>query len=172
MKRQRVTPDNLDVLDRLMQLYLYDFSVYFCDEGDGFVGPDGRFDPGFPLSRYAEGSGSGHESWLARVEGRWAGFALIGHRADQHPHGGPGRAVQEFFVLPCFRRKGIGTALARQVFDDYRGFWQIAQIAANRPATAFWRTVISRYTGGRYADYTKEERGRTLVWQTFDSSTW
>jgi predicted acetyltransferase len=170
MERQRVTLDNLDVLDRLMQLYLYDFSVYFCDEQDGFVGPDGCFDPGFPLSRYA--GEADYEGWLARTDGRWAGFALIGHRADQQPHGGQGRNVDEFFILPCFRRKGIGMSLARSVFDDYRGFWQISQIEANRSATAFWRMVISAYTDGRYQEYTREERGGSIVWQTFNSGAW
>ena len=64
----RITAENLGVLERLMQLYLYDFSVYFCgDEVDGHVNEMGLFDPGFDLMRYVDNPR--YEGYLARAQG-------------------------------------------------------------------------------------------------------
>ena len=165
----RVTADNFDVLARLMQLYLYDFSVYLCDDEDeGHVDAEGQFDPGFDLTRYFRSGG--YVGYLARVDGRWAGFSLVSARSDKARPRRPGRNVDEFFVLRCFRRRGIGRAMARQTFDTYRGFWQVMEIAANEPAQAFWRAVIAEYTGGRYREFEDVGGGgQQQIWQTFDS---
>lgn len=165
----RVTAEHFDVLHRLMQLYLYDFSVYFCeDDEDGYVGEDGLFDPGIDLMRYVEQPA--YEGWLARVEGRWAGFSLVGKRADKARTPREGRNVDEFFVLRCFRRQGVGQEMARRTFDTFRGFWQVMQIDGNESATAFWRRVISAYTGGRYREFEDVGGdGQRQVWQTFDT---
>lgn len=162
---ERVTTANLDVLDRLMQLYLYDFSEMLCDEEDGSVDADGLFDPGFPLARYAVEPA--FEGYLARVDGHWAGFSLISARADQAPDGQPGHNVDEFFVLRCCRRQGVGGELARRTFDLHPGFWQVMQLGRNAAATAFWRQVIGRATAGDYQEYETVEGGMPVIWQTF-----
>jgi predicted acetyltransferase len=162
---ERITTDNLDVLDRLMQLYLYDFSEMLCDQEDGSVDDDGLFDAGFSLARYAiEPAFAGY---LARVDGHWAGFTLISARADQAPDRQHGHNIDEFFVLRCYRRQGIGTELARRTFDLYHGFWQVMQLGRNPAATDFWRHVIRQVTGGDYRDYTAIEVGMPVIWQTF-----
>lgn len=163
-----VTADTFDVLHRLMQLYLYDFSVYFCDEPDGYVDEDGLFDPGYDLTRYLYKPG--YTAYLARTGERWAGFSLISERADKSPTRGSGRNVDEFFVLRCFRRQGIGRSMAHQTFDTFRGFWQVMQIAPNTDATTFWRRAIDAYTGGRYTEFRDEgPEGEEQIWQTFDT---
>ena len=167
----RITAENLGVLERLMQLYLYDFSVYFCgDEVDGHVNDAGLFDPGFDLTRYVDNPR--YEGYLARAEGHWAGFSLVSHRADKARRQRPGRNVDEFFVLRCARRQGIGRELARRTFDTFRGFWQVMQIAENEPAIAFWRAVIGEYTGGRYREFPDVGGdGQRQLWQTFDTGS-
>jgi len=165
---------NLPVLENLMQLYLYDFSVYLCDDENEAMNERGRFDAGFPLARYAAGREGVYQykGWLARVDGLWAGFALIGTRllADAP---GPGWNVDEFFVMRCFRRQGVGGEMAHRVFGTARGYWQISEIVENTPAQAFWRAVIGAYTGGRFEDFERiNDWDETVVWQRFDSSGW
>ncbi len=166
---------HLTVLRNLMQLYLYDFSELLCEGEEGYVNEQGLFELDFDLHRYADGRG--YWGYLARVDvpqvgSRWAGFALISDQADKAPPGVGGRNVDEFFVLRCFRRRGIGRQMAERVFETYRGFWQIAEIGPNRAAQAFWRRVVERYTGGRFVEFVVEEERGPIVWQTFDSSTW
>lgn len=165
----RVTAENFNVLERLMQLYLYDFSVYFCDdEVDGRVNEAGLFDPGYNLARYVDDPR--YEGYLAQTAGRWAGFSLVSARADKARRQRPGRNVDEFFVLRCARRQGIGRELARRTLDMFRGFWQVMEIAENEPAIAFWRDVIGEYTGGRYREFPDVGGdGQRQLWQTFDS---
>lgn len=163
------TAAHLEVLRNLMQLYLYDFSEMLCGEPEGHVDERGLFDPGCEMSRYVEQAG--YNAYLLRVDDHPAGFALISDRADKSPDG-RGRNIDEFFVMRCYRRQGVGRWMAAQLFDSYRGFWQVAQIGPNRAAQAFWRKVIGRYSGGRYREFTVQERGFTIVWQVFDSSTW
>lgn len=68
------------------------------------------------------------------VDGRPAGFALV-RLTDP-------TELAEFFVLRKYRRGGIGTAAAREVIARHPGRWAVGQIAANAPATAFWRRAI------------------------------
>ncbi len=161
---------HLTVLHNLMQLYLYDFSELLCEDEEGYVNEQGLFELDFDLRRYA--GQRGYWGYLARVGERWAGFALISDQADKAPAGSSGRNMDEFFVLRCFRRRGIGRQMAERIFDTYRGFWQIGEIGSNQGAQAFWRRVIDRYTGGRFAEFIAEEEQGPIVWQTFDSSTW
>ncbi len=58
--------------------------------------------------------------------------------------------VQDFFVLAKFRRRGVGEAAARAIFDRFRGWWEVVQLARNAPAIAFWNGVVGAYTGGDY----------------------
>lgn len=52
-----------------------------------------------------------------------------------------------------YRRTGLGTWAATQLFDRYPGRWKVTQVSTNVPAQAFWRMVIERYTGGRYEEF-------------------
>jgi predicted acetyltransferase len=175
-----VTAHHSPVLENLWQFYLYDFSEFYCDEDDGHVDERGLFDPELDTGLFTRPHQPGAPrrwAYLAQVGGRWAGFALISdhlyRKMGPHtPTVADGRSVDEFFIMRCFRRQGLGRSMAFQLFDGFRGYWQISQIDANLPAQAFWRRVISAYTAGRYKDFTAEEGGQMIAWQTFDSSTW
>jgi predicted acetyltransferase len=115
------------VLERLLELYRYDFSVY--DGAD--VDAHGHY--GYPfLDRYW--ADPHRHVFLARVDGRLAGFALV-RTGDPHD-------MAEFFVMRKYRRSGTGTTFARDVFARFPGAWQVRQLRTNEPAQAFWRRTI------------------------------
>jgi predicted acetyltransferase len=127
-----------------MQLYLYELGSL-----DGWdIGADGLYGD----AERIEGFWTDPErrAFLVRVDGALAGFALI-RRGTQFA-GPEAHEVSEFFVLAKYRRRGIGAEVARRLFDAFPGRWEVAQLAANAPAQAFWRSVIGRYTGGRFED--------------------
>src|SRR5213594_868785 len=107
------------VLERLMQLYLYDF----------------------------------------------AAFVLV--RDAAHFAGEGTRDISEFFIVRRHRRRGVGTEVARRVFDRYPGKWEVTQLTRNVYAQAFWRRVIGAYTGGRYEERPRPD-GRGVM-QRFDN---
>lgn len=144
-----------DVLEALMQLYVYDFSEMLALD----VGDDGRF-RGAPIE--------GRDAFLIRVDGKLAGFALIAGKSRLTGEDGV-HDVAEFFVLRRYRRTGVGEKAARSLFDRYAGRWEVRQKKENTRAIAFWRRIIDRYTDGRFAEETiDDERWRGPV-QRFDN---
>lgn len=138
------TAGDVPVLRRLMQLYLYDLGT--IDSWD--VGSDGLFGDAARVERYW--TEDGRRSFLVRAGGALAGFVLV---RDEAWFAGRGtREISEFFVLRKYRRRGIGEQAARATFDMFPGRWEIAEMASNTGAQAFWRAVIRRYTDGRFEE--------------------
>jgi predicted acetyltransferase len=115
------------VVARLLELYLHDFSVFTGADVDA----DGRFGYDHLDAYWTERS---RVPFLFRVEGRWAGFALV---RTGEPHD-----MAEFFIMRKYRRGGVGLAAARELFARFPGEWQVRQMRANVDATAFWRRAI------------------------------
>jgi predicted acetyltransferase len=83
-----------------------------------------------------------------------AGFAVVSIRRGSGP---PGEAANpfrmtEFFIARPLRRRGVGRAAVRLLFDRFAGEWLVTQSRRNAPAVAFWRRVIAQYSGGRYQE--------------------
>lgn len=89
--------------------------------------------------------------FLIQVDGHPAGFALIKSTIDAPPTFDMG----EFFIARQYRRQGFGKRVALALFDRFPGTWEVRELPANNPAQAFWRRIISDYTGGAF-DETRE----------------
>ncbi|MDO3412166.1 GNAT family N-acetyltransferase [Saccharibacillus sp. CPCC 101409] len=147
------------VIERLLQFYLYDFTLYL----NIAVDEEGRF-PDYPDL---------HEFWtlperkfpfLIRADGEIAGFALVERTDDGRK---PSYYMVEFFVLQKFRRGGVGSRAATRLFERFRGRWKVTQLGNNEPAQRFWRNVIGTYTAGSYKERTHPFQGHPS--QYFDS---
>lgn len=150
------------LIRNLFQFYYYDFSEIV----GGHAGVDGKFSPPSIESYW-------QDSWrypqILRVDGHPAGFALI-HRRSRLSGDSETWDVAEFFVMRAYRRQGVGSHAALRTFEKFRGRWEVRQVRANEAATHFWRAVIARHTGGRYAESNlDDERWRGPV-QTFDNT--
>ena len=115
------------VLSRLLELYQHDFSEYV----DADVDAHGRYGYQYLDHYWTEPD---RHPFLFRVDGRWAGFALV--RAGT-PHD-----MAEFFVMRKYRRLGVGVQAARALFARFPGEWQVRQVKQNGAATIFWREAI------------------------------
>lgn len=149
-------PEDYAVVRNLVSYYIHDFSEYMgwdCPESGLFGGCDelpqywGKA-PDDPQFRWpADWVGY---PFILQVDGKLAGFALLRKLGDAAP---PTYEVGEFFVLRKFRRQGVGGAVARQLFDRFRGEWVVKQMYENDAARAFWRKVVADYTGGGYEEF-------------------
>jgi predicted acetyltransferase len=115
------------VLQRLVELYQHDFSPF--DDAD--VDDDGLYGSAF-LDRYWVDAD--RRPFLLRVDMHIAGFALV--------RTGEPNDMAEFFVMRKYRRHGVGTEFARDLFARFPGNWQVREMRANEPAQAFWRRII------------------------------
>lgn len=120
------------VLRNLMELYRHDFSEIEHDDVD----EHGLFGYAYLDNYQTEADRS---AFLVRVDGRLAGFVLLRH-VDDHT-----MEIAEFFVMRGYRRRGVGVAVANEVFTRFPGRWRFFALVANAPAVAFWRSATAAY---------------------------
>ncbi|HLS82397.1 MAG TPA: GNAT family N-acetyltransferase [Steroidobacter sp.] len=84
-------------------------------------------------------------------DGRRVGFALVS-RPLWRQRDGVDYRMAEFFVRVDERRLGIGRDAAQLIFNRFAGSWEVTESAHNKAAVAFWRSIVSQYTGGRYRE--------------------
>ncbi len=138
------TPADAPVLDQLSQFSAYDFSEY----GGIDVDSSGVFLPAGDDETDAEDPVA---TFLIRGDGHLAGFAVV-TRHDSYLDEGRPYLMSQFFVLRKYRRRGVGEHVARTLFDQFPGRWEVATNPGREPAQTFWRHVIRRYTEGAYRE--------------------
>ncbi len=145
------TVDQMPIVANLLQLYAHDFSEFHDLE----LGPDGRFNyPPLPLywtdpNRYP---------FLVRIEGKLAGFVLVKRESSIWD-------MVEFFVVRGCRRRGIGTAIAHDVWRRFPGLWEVRVMESNQSALQFWQRAISAFTGTAIQPFSIEKDGK--AWKVF-----
>jgi len=138
-----ISEDERPVLDRLAQLYTYDFS----EHDHGVVGEDGRFSA-FDTRRYFVEPH--RHAFFVRVDGKLAGFALVHEAKAFRDTSERVWRIGEFLVMRAYRNRGVGERVATRLFERFGGTWEVSEVATNIGAQTFWRKVIGRYTGGDY----------------------
>lgn len=120
--------------DRLMQLYLHDLSETMGLEpnSDGLFSRSG-FDEDDTLSRF-----------VILLRNKPAGLVTLKSCAGPSPV--VKRTMNDFFILRCYRRLGIGEEVARMIFDQHPGTWQVTIEADNEAGRSFLRKILRRYT--------------------------
>lgn len=152
----QVNQKHREVLNNLMQFYIYDFSEFL----DFDVEEDGKYGP-YPLDDYFK-EGTDPIAYVIKREEKYAGFVLVRLIKDlglQH------YSIAEFFILKKYRREGIGKSVATDIFNRHQGSWEVHQVESNPGAQVFWKRVINEYTKGQFEE--RIENGKTI--QTFIS---
>jgi predicted acetyltransferase/predicted kinase len=141
--------DEKPIFANLLNLYLHDLSAYTGAGPDA----DGRFRYHY-LDAYwpPEGQAEGRVPYLIHAEGELSGFVLK-TRHSRLRDDASANSVAEFFVVRTWRRAGVGRRAACALFDLIPGRWEVAQLRHNTAARAFWRSVISDYTDGRFVEH-------------------
>src|SRR3954462_2031426 len=101
-------PEQEPALANLLELYAHDFSEFV----ELKLGPDGRFGYERLHSYWEEPS---RHPFLVKAGGQLAGFVLV-RRGSEISGDACVWDVAEFFVARSFRRLGVGTKAAREVW--------------------------------------------------------
>lgn len=135
----RAGDDQRDVIARLMQFYIYDFTELLAPAKIPELLESGGFDTYPGLDAYW--SEPNHSAWVIQADEKLAGFALLNERTHL------GRPVDfnmaEFFVARPFRRRGVARAASHQLLRRHSGSWEVAIGAYNKPAQDFWPRAIT-----------------------------
>ncbi len=159
----RATVEQKPILANLLELYCHDF----CEFIDVEIGPDGRF--GYrDLDLYW--TDPGRHPFLLYVDNRLAGFALINtlHRDEIDE---PVWDMTEFFILRRYRRHGIGTGAAHDIWRLFSGAWQIRVMATNEPAHRFWYRAVKTFAGADFLEARYHQAGNNWRRFSFQSKT-
>jgi predicted acetyltransferase len=124
------------VLERLVELYRYDFSEY----RPYALTPHGTYGYRYLDHYFLDDA---REACFVLVDGELAGFTMTSRLA------GGARTMSEFFVVRSWRRRGVGTAVAHEVFARHPGRWRVAFDDTNAPAGAFWPEVCAAAARGK-----------------------
>ena len=154
-------PEQESILANLLELYAHDFSEFYGLE----LGADGRF--GYTcLPLYW--SEPGRHPFLVWVDGKLAGLVLV-KRGSEVSGNEAVWDVAEFFVLRGYRRRGIGTQIAHEVWRRFPGLWEVRVMQSNVPARDFWAHAISVLTGETIHPVRVEKDGKGWTLFSFES---
>jgi len=126
-----------DLLRNLLQLYLYDFSVFVAVERN----TDGIFSYPYLDHYWTEPD---RFPFLISVEGEHVGFALVREVLDPLTNE-IAHEMAEFFVMRKFRRQNIGSQAAYILVNKLPGRWILRVLANNDPALRLWQHTLKRY---------------------------
>jgi predicted acetyltransferase len=130
-----LSKENAHVFDVLLQDYEAEFSAITKKEPD----ENGRFTMDIELN------GQKYSVFLQFMERKPSGFVIRGIEEGVSD-------IAEFYILPCYRKRGYGQKLAFDVFDHFPGSWQVRQIEGATEARNFWRRIIHIYTDGNFTE--------------------
>ena len=153
-----IVPASLEqqpVLANLLQLYAHDFSEFHDVE----LGPDGRFIyndlPLYWLEPH-------RRPFLIMADGRLAGFVLLKRGSEVSGNEDVWDMV-EFFIVRGLRRRGLGTEIARRVWEKFPGSWEVRVLDKNSAARHFWERAIATFVGGKVTPRSFEREGGFVV---------
>jgi predicted acetyltransferase len=154
-------PKQESILANLLELYAHDFSEF----NDLELGADGRFGYSSLALYWSE---PGRHPFLVWVEGKLAGLVLV-KRGSEVSGNETVWDVAEFFVLRGYRRRGIGTQIASEVWRRFPGLWEVRVMESNAPAHDFWAHAISIFTGEAIKPVRVEKDGKCWTLFSFES---
>lgn len=157
---RRVTLGQTRILRNLFSYFIHDLAAYERARIDrnGFYN-----NPGVGHVIAARG----HHSFFIMHGREIAGFVSL-TRPPYHSKDRKTTVVQHFFVLNGYRRQRVGSRAVRLFLRRFPGTYALGQLAGNKPATRFWRTVLRRMRV-RYRESMMRDSGQTLLVQRF---TW
>ena len=141
---QEVKEQDKEVIYNLMQLYTYELS-FFEDETTDFKLLDSGL---YVMSKYVEmyWTSDKRHPYILKCDNELAGFVLARYNEDGK------NEIAEFFVLNKYRRSGAGKFMANEMFELYKGPWEVRTLLKNERAQNFWRYVIIEFSNNNFEE--------------------
>lgn len=130
---EKVTIKQKRILERLLQLYLHNISLYFPMDLNNKTGLY-KYDD---ISKYFDSSNN--QAFLIKNEDNITGFMLVDFFEEKN-------VIQEMFILNNYKGKGLGKKSVIELLNTYKGNWEIKSLPCSKQAESFWTKVITDYT--------------------------
>ena len=136
----KVEKKNKDKLYRLLQYALYDGSQYIDNEID----EDCLFEYGWFDNYFTDDD---RDAYFIKNGDKYLGMVMVNENLKFNEEG---KCIAEFLIMPRFRRHHIGKKVAYDVFEMFKGDWEVQPMENNPTAYSFWKNIINEYTNGNY----------------------
>lgn len=135
-----VTLDDKDKLYKLLQFALYDGSQYIDNDiNDDLVFEYNWFDNYF--------IDSDRSAYFIKSGNKYLGMVMVN---ENFKFNEKGKTIAEFLIMPKYRRHHIGKKVAYDIFEKFKGDWEVQPMENNSIAYSFWKNIINEYTKGKY----------------------
>ena len=129
-----------DKLYKLLQFALYDGSQYIENEiNEDCICEYKWFDNYF--------TDDDRHAYFIKNGNEFLGMALVNENLKFNKSG---KCVAEFLIMPRYRRNHIGKKVAYDVFEMFKGDWEVRPMENNPIAYSFWKNIINEYTNGNF----------------------
>ncbi len=146
IKLDRVKLEEKDVLYRLLQYSLFEESRTDGNE----MNENAIFEYKY-FDKYFEDNT--RDAFIVRdiENSKILGFVMINTYVQKVKSG---HSIAEFMIVPKYRREKIGSKVAVECFNLYKGDWEVSPSFESRSAYLFWKSVIDKYTNknNKYED--------------------
>lgn len=127
-------------LYRLLQFALYDGSQYI----DNTLNQDCLFDYGWFDNYFTDDD---RDAYFIKNGEDYLGMVMVNENLKFNKEG---KCISEFLILPKYRRNHIGKKVAYDIFELFKGDWEVQPMENNPIAYSFWKSIINEYTNGNY----------------------
>lgn len=134
----KVNKNEKEKLEKLLQLYLHDLSIYFPLDFDSE-----KCEYKYDLDKYFNND----FAYFIKSDNNILRFILIDNNGESNYE------ISEMFVLNNYKNKKVGTISVIKAFALYKGKWTIKVVPKSEIAEKFWAKVVSEYTNNNYELY-------------------
>ena len=136
----KVKDNERDKLYRLLQYALYDGSQYINNE----VNEECIFEYGWFDNYFTDND---RDAYFIKDGNKFLGIVMVNENLKFNKQG---KCIAEFLIMPTYRRNHIGKRVAYDIFEMFKGDWEVQPMENNKIAYRFWGNVINSYTNGNY----------------------
>lgn len=154
IKLIKIESKDKSILQNLFQLYMHDITASLPMD----VNEHGLFEYNYIDYYFTE---ENRYAYLIYVEDKIAGFVLIDDEfmVLEKQKDTPCYDFSEMFILNAYKKKGYGEIAVKQIFDMYKGNWEIRPVPRSEGAKKFWLKVVKNYTSDNFVEnYPKPNR--------------
>ena len=136
----KVTLDKKETLYNLLQFALYDGSQYIENNLNG----NAKFQYKWFDNYFTDND---RNSYFIKSGNAYVGMVMVNENLKFNKDG---KCIAEFLIMPRFRRNHIGKKVAYEIFEKFKGNWEVQPMENNPIAYSCWKKIITEYTNGSY----------------------
>lgn len=154
IKLTKIESKDKSILQNLFQLYMHDITASLPMD----VNEHGLFEYNYLDYYFTE---ENRYAYFVYVEDKIGGFILVDDdfMVLDEQKDSPCYNLSEMFILNAYKKRGVGEVVARQIFDMFKGYWEVRPVPKSEGAKRFWLKSIKNYTNDNFIEnYPKPNR--------------